>query len=861
MTKIIRNVRTTAGGKLLNSAISGDNKLIYTTAELYEKDVSSLTDTQLEGTTGSTFGKSLLSGKISITDYNDNTVTASAEFLNANLTSDIAFKTIGWYATTSIDKAQGKPPVLFIVSQLDSEATMVSGNNDRTTSFFLPRIIMRISKAENVVLETGEVGFVTLPELEGKIADLAKKGLIDFGQKFDNGFDLSNLHNTSLHYVDKGSVIGLPETSKNDPKDLGGYLISLGKGDTTQDGVRIYFNPFTNKTFISYYLNKTNTWTDWIEVGSKSYTKEEINKILADYTTNAQLAEALKGKADVSELTKYVKSVESFKPDEKTGNISFLLKTYENQAIELNTFVNPGTYKLVNCTYKYVTISSIGEKDTLDGYLTVTKGKTDDDIFQYLITDISDNAKINFRKINPAKSIYPEFKKILDNHDVHRFNDPDKYYSSSDFVDLDYLTEEGIYHFMDAHVFCSLRTDALIGLPTVGDGTQFCGYLVVLRHDNFNREQILILNSGVEIPDLAFGARSISGINLYRPRFRKILKVEDESIDGREHYFTRNSLFDVDKDESFNSPLMPTNIVSNTVNSNRINLNNLINVYQTGSRVIDDFVGDSVPMFYINHFSLTYKEDEKEIKKLEGLFNTHTQLIKYSVKPIIYSSSYDTCQRVKSGGCVFERYHKKTYDTTDPKHGWLDWNYIEGYKTGLGNRSVSGILNSTENKTNKTTSYNTIGFDYPPVIPGFAPLYYFTGFYNEKAKDSWFPPGTYIRRIGNNFTVDVDLPSVGTVNGGLSHSGETMLEVTCVPYIYGGDNNAKREVAQFVQKAYVFSANILHVDVNNPSSPQYIYDYYFIRQGDIYIPIGSDADDFASSQKTLGKWNKLSVVS
>lgn len=850
MTKLIRNVRTTAGKKLLNSAISGDNKLVYTTAELYAKDISSLTNDQLVGT--SDLGTSLLSGKISITDYNDTTITASAEFLNSSLTSDIAFKTIGWYATTALDKAQGKPPILFVISQLDNETTMVSGNNERTTSFFLPRIIMRISEAQNVVLETGEVGFVTLPELEGKIADLANKGLIDFGQKFTNGFDLKNLHNTSLHYVDKGSVIGLPETSENEPKDLGGYLISLGKGDTTQDGVRVYFNPFSNKVFVSYYLNKTNTWTDWIEVGSQSYTKDEINNILDEYATKANLTQLLAGKANVGDLAKFVKSVEGFKPDKDTGDVAFLTDKYENQAIEPNTFTKPGVYKLVNCTYKFVSISSIGTNDTLNGYLIVTKGKTDNDLFQYLITDINDNAKINFRKISPSRSIYPEFKKLLDNKDVHRFSDPDKYYTSKDTVDVDQLTEAGIYHFMDAHVVSSIRKDALDGLPRTGDGTDMCGYLIVLRHDDFNREQIIILNSGVEIPDFAIAVRSVSGINSYRPRFRKVLKIEDASIDAREHYFTRNTIFDVDKDEDSDSPLMPTNIVSNTYDSNRVNLFNLINTYQEGSRIIDDFTSDSLPKFYVSHFTINVTENDKVVPRIEGLFNIHTQIIRYLVKPIIYSDTYDTYQRVKSGGCVFERYHKKTYEVTDPLHGWLNWNFVENYGTGIGDRSVAGLINIANNTDNNTSSYNTVGVDYPPILPAFGGLAYVNGFYNESAVNCWFPPGIYVRRIGNNLSADTDFPSS---NRGVSYN--TIIEVKTVPFVFGsytqssGQNAGKagfaRATSHMVQTLYMmpatFDSDIVYVP---PESYQ--------RQGYISIPYGSDANDFSSYKRYWSKW-------
>lgn len=110
---------------------------------------------------------------------------------------------------------------------------------------------------------------------------------------------------------------------------------------------------------------------------------------------------------------------------------------------------------------------------------------------------------------------------------LHGIDNPDYVYSSSDTLDVDGATETGIYRFMDSTVISSMRKDALDGLPRTTSATSMCGYLFVMKHDNFNRDQLLILNGGTEQKDITIATRSISGVNLYRPRFRKILNADD----------------------------------------------------------------------------------------------------------------------------------------------------------------------------------------------------------------------------------------------------------------------------------------------------------------------------------------------
>lgn len=336
MTILTRNKVTNAGAELINSTIGGKNKISYTTAELYNKDISKLSDDQLAATTS--IGTPIISGKCNVLNVTGTTVSIGSTIANGDLTADVTFCTVGWFATTSVDQANGKPPVLIAISQLDAPTTLAhGGDNGKATAYFLPKLNIGIANTTQIKLEPTEAGFVTITELQQAIIALSHSGLIDLGNRLPNGIEVNKLHNTSLQYVPKGSITGLPplddkkdEDKDNDDSDRGGYLMSLGNNELTQDGVQIYLNPYYNKTFISFYNSKKNLWCDWIEVGSQSYTKDEIAKILDNYATHTDLNQ----KADSSNVynknqidnefdkvnSSMVTSVDNINP--KNGNVS-----------------------------------------------------------------------------------------------------------------------------------------------------------------------------------------------------------------------------------------------------------------------------------------------------------------------------------------------------------------------------------------------------------------------------------------------------------------------------------------------------------------------------------------------------------
>lgn len=299
MATLTRNLQTNAGLDLIRGAVGGENKLIYTSSELYARNISNLTDDKVRELTK--VDTPLLACDLKVSNINQKNVTLSAQFTNESLQSDITFKSIGWFATTTVAKAQGKPPVLFAVSQLDSDAHLIAGAQNKSTSFFFAELLMGVSATTQVELVAAEAGYVTIAEMAQTILDLSRKGLIDLGNQLPDLFDPKALHNTSLQYVPLGTVKGLPidnEEVITGGRILGGYLISLGNNTTAQDGVQIYIDVSTGKMYITYYLNKLNQWTKWLQIGKDGYSKEEVIELLTDYATKGELAQ----KADLSNV-------------------------------------------------------------------------------------------------------------------------------------------------------------------------------------------------------------------------------------------------------------------------------------------------------------------------------------------------------------------------------------------------------------------------------------------------------------------------------------------------------------------------------------------------------------------------------
>lgn len=127
-------------------------------------------------------------------------------------------------------------------------------------------------------------------------------------------------------------------------------------------------------------------------------------------------------------------------------------------------------------------------------------------------------------KVQTVNNVLPD---STGNIILHGIDNPDYDYGANDTFDVDKATQTGVYRFMDSKVIASIKPEALNGLYTTQGGTSMCGYLFVLNHDNFNREQIIFLNHGSVAQDTQIATRSISGTNNWRGVFKPLLNTDD----------------------------------------------------------------------------------------------------------------------------------------------------------------------------------------------------------------------------------------------------------------------------------------------------------------------------------------------
>lgn len=120
------------------------------------------------------------------------------------------------------------------------------------------------------------------------------------------------------------------------------------------------------------------------------------------------------------------------------------------------------------------------------------------------------------------------------NVNLSSFENPDKYFNNNDTVDLDKVTDPGIYLLMDTTLICSINNNALNSVPGNTDGKTYTGYLVVYKHDAANITQELRIYTGRTVPDFTTSTRCIYGTSNYRPNFQRLItNVDYQDITGK----------------------------------------------------------------------------------------------------------------------------------------------------------------------------------------------------------------------------------------------------------------------------------------------------------------------------------------
>ncbi len=159
MQKFGKTIITNAGRQMLTQVDGAKGKITYTKASLCAQDVKKLSEDDCLALTALTGVQ--MDTSLEVTDVRDNTVTVLASFNNANVTKDLTFNSIGWFAKTSVDDTEK----LLAVTPSETEQTLVAGKNGASTSSTDIEMVFSRSHDTTVVVNPSAVGLVSKAQL------------------------------------------------------------------------------------------------------------------------------------------------------------------------------------------------------------------------------------------------------------------------------------------------------------------------------------------------------------------------------------------------------------------------------------------------------------------------------------------------------------------------------------------------------------------------------------------------------------------------------------------------------------------------------------------------------------------------
>lgn len=167
MDKFKDTIITDAGRKLLINVGAGNGEIAYTRAVLAGQDVSSMADEDIRKL--ATLENQKMEVNVIVTPPQDNTITVSASFGNKDLTDDLTFSSVGWYAKNNNDNKE----ILLGVSPSNGEQTLAAGSPDhRSTASIDIDLAMAISNATKVDLTVNEIGVAHMSDVNAAILKL-----------------------------------------------------------------------------------------------------------------------------------------------------------------------------------------------------------------------------------------------------------------------------------------------------------------------------------------------------------------------------------------------------------------------------------------------------------------------------------------------------------------------------------------------------------------------------------------------------------------------------------------------------------------------------------------------------------------
>lgn len=493
-------------------------------------------------------------------------------FNNQDLANGYNINTIGLFA-----KEDGKDKeILYAITTAVTPESMPDFNNKILFKFNLV-VYMVVGRASNVTVSITNNGVVTQEQLSSLLQQTKDSIESDFQKALKKLHSLDNpilasydtnpdaLCDPGIYYSENGFNFG--EKAPDDYVIGKSYLIVMLSDNS--DASSGYYQQFLfqgNKETYNIWIRQIlKNDTDSYSASNFQNLKDIYGKLKQIRVNNGEpISPDSDGIANIDlpkqDLSKYVKSIAGFTPDDN-GDINFVRKIYKKEMVDFDQLIDEGIYQLIDVYMKNQYVSQL----RLTGFLIVTKAATSysgNGVYQFLTIEDNNYNIINYyRKVDLAIGLHSSFNRILDDYDftninnrfsllerknkemringkmpdgdgnyvLPNFENPDFKYTKNQNIDVDYVISPTINHLTDTIVSSSINPKALVNVPKNSDGT-ITGFLVVNRHDEYNINQILIIDTGVITPDLVFATRSISTVNQnYRPSFRRILNSDDYS--------------------------------------------------------------------------------------------------------------------------------------------------------------------------------------------------------------------------------------------------------------------------------------------------------------------------------------------
>lgn len=328
---------TTAGRQLLLTVGAGFGEILYTRVALFGQSVTSMDNETIRGLT--TLDDQKMEVVPTVTPPMNNSVTVSVSFSNKDLTSDLTYNSIGWFAQNNDDKKE----VLLGITPALGERTIPAGSPDhRSTASLDISLAFAVSNAAKVDLTVNEIGVAHMSDVNAAILKLkaeydpkiAEAGKVK-GAKINDGAvvepdddgildlivdsdrikdlpagltDLNNLTESGMYRLDtlQNSVANRPPIS---PLFLQKGFLKVISDAKTKNVVQFFVTPMgSNFVWLRGRRGDGSAWSNWNRASSTSYSNDDIKNLI-------------NSKVDGLNVGQFIKKVNGITPD-GSGNVN-----------------------------------------------------------------------------------------------------------------------------------------------------------------------------------------------------------------------------------------------------------------------------------------------------------------------------------------------------------------------------------------------------------------------------------------------------------------------------------------------------------------------------------------------------------